>query len=139
MTRSELIRILTEKQNHIGYRETELAVKHVFDTMIKALRVDEGHGILGETAFVLALHSPGEHAARSKTLKVNHQIIPVRVPGMMCTRTIGHGGKKLVGQRLHDQGNFWFIDLDGGYGPSAGLDDLQVFGCCPTLIVGLDS
>lgn len=58
MTRSELIRTLTEKQNYVGYRETELVVKHVFETMIKALGMGERIEIRNFGSFSLRFRRP---------------------------------------------------------------------------------
>lgn len=37
MTRSELIQVVSSKQSQLSYKETELAVKYIFDQMAEAL------------------------------------------------------------------------------------------------------
>lgn len=57
MTRSDLIRILTEKHQHLPYTVVEAGVKHIFELMTKTLGRGERIEIRGFGSFSLRYHA----------------------------------------------------------------------------------
>ncbi len=68
MTRSQLIQILFEKQNHLSFKETELLVKLAFDQMSFALERGNRIEIRGFGSFSVR-HHPRRQARNPKTGK----------------------------------------------------------------------
>lgn len=66
MTRSELIQLLSEKQQHLSYKETETLVKHVFDQMTFVLEQGGRIEIRGFGSFSVRFR-PKRQARNPKT------------------------------------------------------------------------
>lgn len=58
MTRSELIQVVSAKQSQLSYKETEAAIKHIFDQMAEALGKGSRIEIRGFGSFSVRFRPP---------------------------------------------------------------------------------
>lgn len=90
MTKSELIRAVSEKMPHLPARDLEIVVNTIFDTMTDALRVGDRIEIRGFGSFTVRQRRArtGRNPKTGETIEVPSKRVPFF--------TVGHDLKKRV-------------------------------------------
>jgi integration host factor subunit beta len=83
MTKSELIEIIAKEQNHLAYRDVELAVKCMIEHMSQSLASGERIEIRGFGSFSLHYRPPrmGRNPKTGKTVALSGKYVPHFKPG----------------------------------------------------------
>jgi integration host factor subunit beta len=83
MTKSELIDVIAKDQNHLAYRDVELAVKCVLEQMSQALASGERIEIRGFGSFSLHYRPPrqGRNPKTGTTVALAGKYVPHFKPG----------------------------------------------------------
>ena len=92
MTKSELIEALARKQNHLAYKDVELAIKCMLEQMSQALASGERIEIRGFGSFSLHYRSPrvGRNPKTGESVTLAGKHVPHFKPGKeLRERVIG--------------------------------------------------
>lgn len=83
MTKSELIEALARKQNHLAYKDVELAVKSLLDQMSQALATGQRIEIRGFGSFCLHFRPPrqGRNPKTGEPVALSGKYVPHFKPG----------------------------------------------------------
>jgi integration host factor subunit beta len=83
MTKSELIDVIAKDQNHLAYRDVELAVKCILEQMSQALASGERIEIRGFGSFSLHYRPPrqGRNPKTGTTVALAGKYVPHFKPG----------------------------------------------------------
>jgi integration host factor subunit beta len=83
MTKSELIDIIAKEQNHLAYRDIELAVKCMLEQMSQALATGERVEIRGFGSFSLHFRPPrqGRNPKTGESVALSGKYVPHFKPG----------------------------------------------------------
>lgn len=83
MTKSELIQIIASKQNHLPYRDIELAVKTLLEQMSQSLETGDRIEIRGFGSFSLHHREPrvGRNPKTGDSVKLGAKYVPHFKPG----------------------------------------------------------
>ena len=83
MMKSELIELMARKQNHLAYKDIELAVKSMLDQMSDALAVGERIEIRGFGSFSLHFRPPraGRNPKTGDSVALPGKYVPHFKPG----------------------------------------------------------
>ena len=83
MTKSELIDLIAKEQNHLAYRDVELAVKCMFEQMSQALSSGDRIEIRGFGSFSLHYRSPrqGRNPKTGESVALAGKYVPHFKPG----------------------------------------------------------
>ena len=83
MTKSELIDIIAKEQNHLAYRDIELAVKCMLEQMSQALATGERIEIRGFGSFSLHFRPPrqGRNPKTGESVALSGKYVPHFKPG----------------------------------------------------------
>lgn len=83
MTKSELIEALARKQNHLAYKDVELAVKSLLDQMSQALATGQRIEIRGFGSFCLHYRPPrqGRNPKTGEPVSLSGKYVPHFKPG----------------------------------------------------------
>ena len=83
MTKSELIEVIAREQNHLAYRDVELAVKCMIEQMSQALASGERIEIRGFGSFSLHFRPPrvGRNPKTGDSVELSGKYVPHFKPG----------------------------------------------------------
>lgn len=83
MTKSELIEVIAKQQNHLAYRDVELAVKCILEEMSLALASGERIEIRGFGSFSLHYRPPrtGRNPKTGDSVSLTGKYVPHFKPG----------------------------------------------------------
>ena len=83
MTKSELIEVIAREQNHLAYRDVELAVKCMIEQMSQALASGERIEIRGFGSFSLHFRPPrmGRNPKTGDAVELSGKYVPHFKPG----------------------------------------------------------
>ena len=83
MTKSELIEVIAREQNHLAYRDVELAVKCMIEQMSQALASGERIEIRGFGSFSLHFRPPrvGRNPKTGDSVELTGKYVPHFKPG----------------------------------------------------------
>ncbi|MHB8472358.1 MAG: integration host factor subunit beta [Gammaproteobacteria bacterium] len=83
MTKSELIELLSRKQNHLAYKDVELVVKSLLEQMSQALSTGERIEIRGFGSFSLHFRPPrvGRNPKTGESVALPGKYVPHFKPG----------------------------------------------------------
>lgn len=83
MMKSELIEALAQKQNHLAYKDVELAVKNILEQMSSALSAGERIEIRGFGSFSLHFRPPraGRNPKTGESVQLSSKYVPHFKPG----------------------------------------------------------
>ena len=83
MTKSELIDVIAKEQNHLAYRDIELAVKCMLEQMSQALAAGERIEIRGFGSFSLHYRPPrqGRNPKTGESVSLTGKYVPHFKPG----------------------------------------------------------
>ncbi len=83
MTKSELIEVIAKAQNHLAYRDIELAVKCMIEEMSQSLASGERIEIRGFGSFSLHYRPPriGRNPKTGETVALSGKYVPYFKPG----------------------------------------------------------
>ena len=83
MTRSDLVRILSEKQDHLAPKDIELAVRSLIEIMSNSLSSGERIEIRGFGSFDLHYHPPrvGRNPRTGESVNIRGKYVPHFKPG----------------------------------------------------------
>lgn len=83
MTKSELIDVIAKEQNHLAYRDVELAVKCMLEQMSQALASGERIEIRGFGSFSLHYRPPrnGRNPKTGESVALTGKYVPHFKPG----------------------------------------------------------
>lgn len=83
MTKSELIDLIAQQQDQIGYKEVELALKALIDQMAEALERGERVEIRGFGSFALHFRPPrtGRNPKTGEAVELGGKFMPHFKPG----------------------------------------------------------
>jgi integration host factor subunit beta len=83
MTKSELIELLSRKQNHLAYKDVELVVKSLLEQMSQGLSTGERIEIRGFGSFSLHFRPPrvGRNPKTGESVELPGKYVPHFKPG----------------------------------------------------------
>ena len=90
MTRSDLVRILSEKQDHLAPKDVELAIRSLIDIMSGSLSSGERIEIRGFGSFNLHYHPPrvGRNPRTGEPVNIRGKYVPHFRPGKDLRRKL---------------------------------------------------
>lgn len=93
MTKSELIEILSRKQSQLAYKDVELAVKTVLETMAHSLANGERIEIRGFGSFSLHYRPPrmGRNPKTGESVSLGSKYVPHFKPGKELRERVNEG------------------------------------------------
>jgi integration host factor subunit beta len=93
MTKSELIEILSRKQSQLAYKDVELAVKTVLETMAHSLANGERIEIRGFGSFSLHYRPPrmGRNPKTGEAVSLGSKYVPHFKPGKELRERVNDG------------------------------------------------
>ncbi len=96
MTKSELIEALARKQNHLAYKDVELAVKSLLDQMGQALATGQRIEIRGFGSFCLHYRPPrqGRNPKTGEPVSLSGKYVPHFKPGKELRERANVGQRK---------------------------------------------
>ncbi len=96
MTKSELIELIASKQQHLPYRDVELAVKTVLERMSDALASGERIEIRGFGSFSLHHRPPriGRNPKTGEPVALPGKYVPHFKPGKQMRERVNEGRNK---------------------------------------------
>jgi len=83
MTRSDLIKILSKKQEHLAQKDIELAIRSLINIMSGGLSAGQRIEIRGFGSFNLQYHSPhiGRNPRTGESVNISGKYVPHFKPG----------------------------------------------------------
>jgi integration host factor subunit beta len=96
MTKSELIESLARKQNHLAYKDVELAVKGLLEQMSQALATGNRIEIRGFGSFSLHFRPPrvGRNPKTGESVTLPGKHVPHFKPGKELRERVDSGKEK---------------------------------------------
>lgn len=96
MTKSELIESLARKQNHLAYKDVELAVKSLLEQMSQALATGNRIEIRGFGSFSLHFRPPrvGRNPKTGESVALPGKHVPHFKPGKELRERVNQGQVK---------------------------------------------
>ena len=93
MTKSELIDLIAKEQNHLAYRDVELAVKCMLEQMSQALASGDRIEIRGFGSFSLHYRSPrqGRNPKTGQKVELEGKYVPHFKPGKELRERVNTG------------------------------------------------
>jgi len=94
MMKSELIELMARKQNHLAYKDVELAVKSLLEQMSEALATGERIEIRGFGSFSLHFRPPraGRNPKTGDSVSLPGKYVPHFKPGKELRERVIHSG-----------------------------------------------
>lgn len=102
MTKSELIEVIAKEQNHLAYRDIELAVKCVIEQMSRSLSSGERIEIRGFGSFSLHYRPPrlGRNPKTGDSVALSGKHVPHFKPGKELRERVNNSSAPLVEEPL---------------------------------------
>lgn len=96
MTKSELIEYLSKKQNHLAYKDVELAVKSLLEQMSQSLAMGQRIEIRGFGSFSLHFRPPrvGRNPKTGDSVSLPGKHVPHFKPGKELRERVNEGREK---------------------------------------------
>jgi len=93
MTKSELIEVIAREQNHLAYRDVELAVKCMLEQMSQALATGDRIEIRGFGSFSLHYRPPrvGRNPKTGESVHLAGKYVPHFKPGKELRERVNDG------------------------------------------------
>ncbi len=100
MTKSELIEVIANAQNHLAYRDVELAVKHLVERMSQALASGDRIEIRGFGSFSLHYRPPrvGRNPKTGDSVTLEGKYVPHFKPGKELRERVKDAYLQSLGQ-----------------------------------------
>jgi integration host factor subunit beta len=100
MTKSELIDVIAKDQNHLAYRDVELAVKCILEQMSQALASGDRIEIRGFGSFSLHYRPPrqGRNPKTGTTVALAGKYVPHFKPGKELRERVNDKYQQELGQ-----------------------------------------
>ena len=97
MTKSELIDVIAKEQNHLAYRDVELAVKCILEQMSQALSAGERIEIRGFGSFSLHYRPPrqGRNPKTGTSVALAGKYVPHFKPGKELRERVNSAGQAI--------------------------------------------
>ena len=90
MTKSELIDLLSAEQNQLGYRDVELAVKVILESLTSALSSGERIEVRGFGSFIIKKRAKkiGRHIKKNIAIEIPEHYIPAFKPAKIFVEQV---------------------------------------------------
>jgi integration host factor subunit beta len=90
VTRSDLIKILSEKQEHLAQKDVELAIRSLINIMSYSLSAGERIEIRGFGSFNLHYHHPrnGKNPRTGEPVSISGKYVPYFKPGIELRKRV---------------------------------------------------